>query len=331
MQVLVRRAPPRPSAVYDTYFRFAAARQEIYFRRLAGCVPPYCDDPILTRYRFTNAYRAADRVSQYLIRHVIYSGDPSCEEVFFRALLFKLFNRVETWELLQEALGTPRAADFAFARYDAVLTKAIDAGARLYSAAYVMPAASGLGHQRKHRNHLTLLGRMLADGVPRKLAGLPGLAALFTLLRGYYSIGDFLAYQFAIDLNYSALVGFDEDEFVIAGPGARDGIRKCFDSLGDHDEASVIRWVCDRQEQEFARRGLGFHSLFGRRLKLIDCQNLFCEVDKYARVAHPEVAGRSGRTRIKQCFRPGRPLPSPFFPPKWRLAPLDNTASLAPV
>src|SRR5258707_9985183 len=40
-----------------------------------------------------------------------------------------------------------------------------------------------------------------------------------------------------------------------------------------------------------------------RRLQLIDCQNLFCEVDKYARVAHPNIAGRTGRTRIKQKFR----------------------------
>ena len=39
-------------------------------------------------------------------------------------------------------------------------------------------------------------------------------------------------------------------------------------------------------------------------MQLIDCQNLFCEVDKYARHAHPEVRGISGRTRIKQSYRP---------------------------
>jgi len=51
-------------------------------------------------YRFTNVYRASDRVSQYLIRRVIYEGDQSEEEVFFRTLLFKIFNRIETWEIL---------------------------------------------------------------------------------------------------------------------------------------------------------------------------------------------------------------------------------------
>src|SRR5665213_109406 len=47
---------------------------------------------------------------------------------------------------------------------------------------------------------------------------------------------------------------------------------------------------------QFSRLGLKFRSLFGRPLQLIDCQNLFCEVDKYARYAHPEVIGVTGRT-----------------------------------
>jgi len=59
--------------------------------------------------------------------------------------------------------------------------------------------------------------------------------------------------------------------------------------------------------------------LRGRPLQLIDCQNLFCEVDKYARVAHPQITGRSGRTRIKQLFAPVvDPVPA-WFPPKWGL------------
>ena len=59
---------------------------------------------------------------------------------------------------------------------------------------------------------------------------------------------------------------------------------------------------------ESDRLGLEFRSLWGRRLQLIDCQNLFCEVDKYARVRHPEVVGVSGRTRIKQKYA-RHPLP----------------------
>src|SRR5690606_17361184 len=107
-------------------------------------------------------------------------------------------------------------------------------------------------------------------------------------------------------------------DFVVPGPGAKDGIRKCFASLGDYSEADIIRWVTDNQESEFERLGINFQSLWGRPLQLIDCQNLFCETDKYARVAHPEIQGISDRKRIKQIYRPSSYQKIEYFyPPKW--------------
>ena len=60
----------RATDVFNTYWRFAAERQSVFFRRVCGALPPWTSDPILLRFRFTNAYRAADRVSQFLIRQV---------------------------------------------------------------------------------------------------------------------------------------------------------------------------------------------------------------------------------------------------------------------
>ena len=68
-----------------------------------------------------------------------------------------------------------------------------------------------------------------------------------------------------------------------------------------------------------AAENLEFESLWGRRLQLIDCQNVFCEVSKYARVRHPEVSGRSGRTKIKQRFKATASPISYWYPPKWGL------------
>ena len=79
----------------------------------------------------------------------------------------------------------------------------------------------------------------------------------------------------------------------------------------------MIRVMADRQEVEFERLGLTFQTLWGRRLQLIDCQNLFCEVDKYARVVHPEATGAAGRTRIKQKFKAHEDPIEYWFPPKW--------------
>ena len=108
-------------------------------------------------------------------------------------------------------------------------------------------------------------------------------------------------------------------DFVAPGPGARDGLRKCFVDTGGLNEPELIRLMADLQEQEFERLDLDFQSLWGRRLQLIDCQNLFCEVDKYARVAHPGITGRTGRIRIKQKFVPASDPFDLFYPPKWNL------------
>ena len=77
--------------------------------------------------------------------------------------------------------------------------------------------------------------------------------------------------------------------------------------------------MADRQDIEFARLGLDFPSLWGRKLQFIDCQNLFCEVGKYARVSHPESVAKSGRTRIKQRFRPNSDPIAYWYPPKWAI------------
>ena len=156
-------------------------------------------------------------------------------------------------------------------------------------------------------------------GLPERLTEARTMQEGFELLREYPTIGDFLAYQFITDINYSEITDFTEMEFVVAGPGAKDGLRKCFADAGGLNEAELIRLMCDIQEKEFERLGIHFRSLWGRPLQLIDCQNLFCEVDKYARVAHPHIQGKTGRTRIKQKFKPKNEPIDFWYPPKWKL------------
>jgi hypothetical protein len=309
---------PKPSEVYDTFWRFAAERQEIFFRRLCDTQPPWTTDPILAAYKFTNVYRASDRTSQFLIKNVLYRGDQSHEETFFRCILFKIFNRQSTWELLETTLGEVRYSTYSFKRYDDILRAARDKGKRIFSAAYIMPTrAADLSDSAKHRNYLRLLERMMRDRVPSQLAELKSMAGAFTVLRGYPLFGDFLAYQLVTDINYSKITNFSEMEFVMPGPGARNGIRKCFSTMGELSESDVIRFMADRQNDEFSRLNLRFRSLWGRPLQLIDCQNLFCEVDKYARVAHPNIMGLTSRKRIKQKFtRNSQPIQYQY-PPKW--------------
>jgi len=290
-----------PTAVYDDYWRFAAERHRAYLLRLVQPTPPWTDDPIISAYRFTNVFRAADRVSQYLIAEVQYgrgrSQDPI--ELFFRTMLFNLFKKIETWELLETALG-PIDSSIDLELVSSELTTAMLRGDRIYTAAYIMPSPA-FGYDKKHKNHLALLAHMLAQGLPAKLLRARSLREVYEAILAYSGIGPFLAYQYAIDLNYTAMLEFREDEFVVPGPGALDGIAKCFSDLDGATPTQVIHRMHETQEQEFARLGLRFG-----------------EISKYARMKHPSIRGVNDRLKIKQNYRVDpAPIPIPFFPPRW--------------
>jgi hypothetical protein len=308
---------PRPG-VYDLYWYFAAERQQVFKNRIAGRPGPWSDDPILQTYKFCNVFRATDRVSQFLIREVIYGPkNVAPADKLFQIVLFRLFSRPETWSELTKVLGhEPVIKDLG--RLPGALETVRQKEGKLYTHAFILCASDAYSQGAKHLNHVELLRHMfVADGLPEKLLAAGSLREIYDLLHGYPLIGDFMAYQIAIDLNYSDLINFSENDFTQPGPGANRGLEKAFISLGDFTAAETILWMVDRQEQEFARLGLEFGGLFGRPIQAIDAQGLFCELDKYTRVARPDLA--SARTKIKQKFAPSsEPLPL-FYPPKWNL------------
>jgi hypothetical protein len=311
----------KPTALLDVYWWFAAERQRIYFSRLRGDPWPWTSDEIIKNNRFTNPYRASDRTSQFLIKNVIYDGVQEPQEVFFRIILFRLFNSITTWQNLQFHLGCLSWKDFDIEHYNSVLTEILRNGTPIYSPAYIIPPApKGYGqYARKHLFHLRLLWQMMQEELPLRIQSAKYMRNVFDLLLTQPSIGDFLAYQLTIDINYSTITSFSENEFVVPGPGARRGITKCFSDLGGLDESEIIAILVANQRREFSRCELLFETLGGRELQLVDCQNIFCEVDKYTRVSHPDSNRDGNPSRIKRRFFPGRDLPFPWFPPKWHV------------
>lgn len=309
---------PKKSSVYGEYWKFAAKRQEVFNKRLQNPIGPWTNDPVIKGNRFTNVFRASDRVSQYLI-NLQYTCSQQPKELFFTTILFKIFNKIETFTHLVKELDSVSAYTFDFKVYNEILTNRMALGYTNYSAAYIMPSAgSTFGHKFKHSNHLALIEKMLNDQVFDKIQESNSLEEVYKILLSYPSFGSFLAFQYTIDLNYSSLTNFSEMDFVVAGPGAKNGILKCFESIGDYSFEDVIRLVADEQELVSECFGIEVPKLWGRTLQLIDCQNIFCEVDKYLRVTHPQIS-ISGRTRIKQKYSIVKDKIDYFFPPKWGL------------
>lgn len=321
--ILSRRQAPTPRAgVYEHYWTFASRRHEAFERRLAGAAWPWSDDRILQEYKFCNVFRAIDRVSQYMIRDVAYASESSDpDDRIFQIVAFRTFSNIATWRGLRDELnGPPTIGHLQSGAFERALDRVKARNGGLYTGAFILCANKAFGFNEKHRNHVALFKLMFVEqGLGRLIRACNSLEQVVTLLEGFPLMGPFMAYQTAIDLNYSNLISFDENDYTQAGPGAIRGLRKAFTDLGDYSPADVILWMVERQEREFSRLGLPFRGLFGRPLHAIDCQGLFCELDKYCREAAPELV--SNRSRIKARFSASSEPLELFFPPKWGLRP----------
>ena len=290
--------------VFDLYWYFACERQNIFWKKINGDPAPWTHDKILQEYKFCNSYRVNDRVSQYLLKNVIYNGNNyNYEDMLFRIILFKLFNKESTWELLSKNFGDILLKNFNTKKYSIILENAISNGTKIYNDAYISCANKAFGYDRKHDNHLALLDKMFnIDKMQDKIIKCNTMQDAFNIIKGYPLIGNFMAYQLVTDINYSSFVNWKENEFTVAGPGSLRGIKKCFIDKGTMTNEDIIKYMYMHQDEEFKRLNLNFKRIGNRPLQLIDCQNIFCELDKYCRQALPDL--KSNRTKIKKHYVP---------------------------
>lgn len=316
MDCIVTAKPPSTTRGFKAYWEFASERQQIYLRRLAGHTHnSLTHDHILADHRFTNVYRATDRVSQYLINNVQYNQKWNWLDTFVRTLVFKVFNRIDTWKHLCSDIGEPDT-DLLFShKIDESLSRIVNKQP-LYSAAYIMPPPRSTCGP-KYVRHLNLIRNMVNNEAHLEIQSASMMKDAYAVLKSYDSIGSFLAYQFIIDLNYSEHLDFSEEEFVVPGPGAVRGLRKCYTNTRNLSYQYLLHWTLEQQHTEFKKRGLTWEALWGRDLQLIDIQNLFCEVDKYTRLAIPQLSQFAPGKRIKQRYHPNSAPLTAWFPPKW--------------
>ncbi len=307
------------------YFYFMQERMKIFWNRCNSSFP-LTKDPILAKYKFTNVYRACDRVSQYLLSRIIYNSDKdiSDKDLLLNILVFKIFNKIETWEYLINEVGWVRVENFDVKTISHLLTER-QQSFPIFSNAYMMTGS----HKRynylstKHEKWLTMVKEEFIGGeIIDEIFDSKSLEDLYNTLHKCSFIGSFLAYQYAIDFNYAPFFNFDENSFVRAGIGAIRGIKKCFHSYGNNFE-DAIYYVHNNIDILRTKYGFSdFKSIPGHQPTLLDLQNCFCETDKYLRAKLPDL--KVDNVRIKQIYHPS---PSPIFltfPPKWGITEMNN-------
>lgn len=294
-------------------------RMHIFWARYRHEEYPWSDDYILNQNKFTNVYRCLDRVSQYLIRNVIYSEkNYSNNDILFRILFFKVFNRIETWEYIESEIGDITVENFKIGYIVKLLEDRIKY-TPIFNSAYLMTGSHNdfKEYKSKHERWLQMINQKFIKGeLFSRIIDSKSLEEIFNLLSECPFIGNFLAYQYSIDFNYSSVINFDENSFVKAGIGAIRGIKKCFLEIDTYNYEDIIRYTKDNLSELSKKYDSNFNNLFGREPTLIDIQNCFCETDKYLRVKLPEL--KIDNIRIKQKYkRKDYNDIQYYFPPKW--------------
>jgi len=180
--VIIGNTKLKVTSVLDELYRWIVARHEIYLARVQGRpADEWTDDVVLKRHKFTNVFRELDRVTQYEIRHVIgghrtppEDNEDAIREAVFRVLIFKIFNRPSTWELLNKSeVGPVSWKTFDFKKYKKVLDRAHAEGVILYNSAYqILPPMEFKDYEdcpTTSSKHLKLVSLMMEEGLAEDL------------------------------------------------------------------------------------------------------------------------------------------------------------------
>lgn len=304
------------------FLTFVRARHDVFEARQAGRPQPWTDEPIVATRKFTNVFRVLDFGSQFVLTDLLEPDLPP-EEFVMRCFLYRHTGRVEAWQWLPLALGRyPLHGDLeaaleAFKEYRGdvkvktfeekshswtphKITRTKASSERpLFTGAYLVFPQSAEKGTDKIESIIRLTQRLWDNGSFREVVEAKTWEAKFGALRRNKGVADFMSMQTLTDYGYST--EFREDEFVIAGPGARKGAA----ALGLKPEAG-IEWAVQ------AIRGLDNPPTVGGRVpSYMDAQNTLCEFSKWVRFAAKPVPDR--------LYTPAHPGPQnpPVLPEHW--------------
>lgn len=310
----------------DVFWNFIVERQTVYHRRVVEeQLPPWTTDPVLRGYFFTNVYRELDKGTVFLIRNII--KFPRDEDLLFGIMVYRLFNDIDTFRFLMLKCKMTAYGAWEWDKAARYLNAYEDHGHRVFTDAFTVTGVKFGGFPDKIRNICWLIGKLQRQ-VPSLLARIrsaKSLKQVWEIFNDTEGFGRFLAYELAIDVNYSRLTEFSENDWVNAGPGCKRGIQWIW-STGD---PKVVPWVWRRtaawedyitflqiRQDEFIQ-GIGrmdaWHTAWpGYRLTLRSIEHSLCEFQKYARARYHR---NPDRTPSRQATRRYTPQVQPALMP----------------
>lgn len=317
-QQKIREAKPKLNAVAVKHlYDFVTERYKIHIRKdFLKQKAPWTNNPILSQYKFCNIRREHDRQSQYLIKNISTNPCLSLEDKIVNSFYFRAWNN---WDTMKD-LGGPWTAKCLYSSHIKEQVRPIyqqlaseDPDRKWWSSAYNQGGTKQAwrypdpNEKINKEDDIPLrvfhIGPWLKEhNTIEKLLNASDQKVAFEAIREIQGFADFLAYQIFVDLTYIEDFPFSENEFVVAGPGCRNGLNKLFDDYDGLTLEEALFWLADNIDEIFNKIHPPFWAgrLFvdlpqeDRFFSVMCLENCMCEFCKYIRT----VEG-NGRPRVK--------------------------------
>lgn len=313
-QEKIKRACPQfNSEALNLFLWFIQERYTIHIKKdVKRLKPPYTDNEVLKKFKFTNVRREHDRETKYLIKNIA-TADLSLKQKLLNIILFRIYSKHETFEMIGGPINFNKDTN----------VKALSKNMYIYS--------------RKHPEYAFFTNAFLSSGLKTSLRrlypGIPFVPALpiklvktlkeenfvenllacntaedvYETLKSVYGISDFMAYQIFVDFTYIPEFPYSENEFTVAGLGCKRGVDCLFDNKNHMTYEECLFWLRDNWEKlKEINENNGYDSWFDPKELMIDLpkydrimnimslENCFCEFFKYWKTIH-----HMGRPRSK--------------------------------
>lgn len=281
-------------------YNFIKRRYVIHLRKdVLKKDPPWTNDEVLKDFRFTNIRREHDRETKWVIEHITSNPELSYEDKLLNVILFRLYNKHETAELISMPFKFSETPDWNPEWYRSLFEAALvdDPKRVFFTAAFHTVGMKNTlravtGEDYAPMRILKFIKILQQEGMTDDIKACANQKEVYETLTNYNGIGRFLAYQFYVDMTYIAEFPFSENEFTVAGPGCIMGLNYLFEDRDGMSYEECLFWLRDNLDRLFVEQ-LGkdwdakkvFWDLpeHDRCFNVMSLENCFCELSKYIR------------------------------------------------
>lgn len=281
--------------IYETFVRYLRERENIRLRKESGLPGPWTEDPILSKFKFTNVLRSNDWTTRWVKKHWY---DPNRDKPLaiqaMSTAIFRYFGSAE----FAEACGYPdewkpdhliRTADLR-----------ISTGKKVFTGAYII-TNQGMSAPKQDVvvTHFLTPFRLEIDRIVDIARMTKSYRSVCEFLQKLPGMGAFMSKEIVLDMMMTPVLedATDKHTWSPAGPGAIRGLNRLHErdlqkgmsqdkALAEMQELLGLLAQEERLSSDFPRIGVDYG--------VTDVQFSLCELDKYVRVRNAEGRPRSG-------------------------------------